>query len=143
MENKEKIDGKICVHNTQQGTQSLVACQNNPNVTAIFMCGINNCKATINHLKQLHPDHVTFVASGNEITCREDLLYGQYLEALYLDKQPPMSLEEMMEDVKQSSGSKFFKNLPQFPEKDFYLCYNIDSIDVVMQYINGEVVKIN
>ncbi|BFU22746.1 2-phosphosulfolactate phosphatase, putative [Entamoeba histolytica HM-1:IMSS-B] len=141
--NKEKIRNKICIHNTQQGTQSLVVCRNNPQVTRVFMCSINNCQATIEYLKALHPPFVTFVASGNEITCREDLLYGRYLEALYLGKQPEMTLEEMIEDIKHSSGSKFFKGLPQFPEADFYECYKLNSINVVMEYVNGEIRQVN
>ncbi|ELP83494.1 hypothetical protein EIN_377190 [Entamoeba invadens IP1] len=139
LNNKDLIKGKVCVHNTQQGTQSLVACINNPNVTDVFMCSPNNCQATIDYVKKMKPSHVTFVASGDEIACREDLLFGMYLEALFLDKKPPQTYKEMIDDVKNASGSKFFKNVSYFPEVDFYECYKLDLVDVVMKFVDGEI----
>ncbi|KAL7719782.1 2-phosphosulfolactate phosphatase [Entamoeba marina] len=123
LKNQSFIEGKICVHNTQQGTQAISKCRENPNVTDIYMCGVNNCKATIDHLLQLNTSHITFVASGDEIKCRED-----------------MFMKDIISDVKTTSGSKFFKNLPQFPEADFHECFKEDSINVVMK-LQGEIIQ--
>lgn len=119
-------------------------CHNNPNVTEVLMCSVNNCQATIDYLHRINPHHITFVASGDEVTCREDMLFGYYLESLYHETVPKLSMEEIQEDVKETSGNKFFKHLPQFPEVDFYECFKLDSIPIVMRYEqSGEIVLVH
>ena len=52
-----------------------------------------------------------------------------------------MTMEEIKEKVKKTTGAKFFKNISYYPEVDFGLCFKMDILDKILKLENGETVK--
>ena len=57
-----------------------------------------------------------------------------------LEDTPLNNLKEEIQKLKTSSGSKFFNKLNQkdFPERDFYLCTEINKFDFVLKVKKDE-----
>ena len=54
-----------------------------------------------------------------------------------------MELKDKIEKLKVTSGAKFFDLSQQdvFPERDFYLCTDVDKFDFVLKLGNDGVIK--
>ena len=119
LNNAEKIKGKICYHNTP-----------------------NNLGATEKYLRKfLGKENICLVAAGTKSYCLEDYLVCEYLKSILLGEKPKMTMEEIKEKVKKTTGAKFFKNISYYPEVDFGLCFKMDILDKILKLENGETVK--
>lgn len=63
----------------------------------------------------------------------EDNLCAEYIKSLLEDK--PLDLTDKIENLKVTSGAKFFDEKQQdvFPEKDFYLSTEVDKFNFVLK----------
>ena len=142
LENADKIKNKICYHNTTAGTQAFNKCLQNKNVKEVLISSPNNLSATIKYLKKyLGKEKIYLVAAGDLGYCLEDFLICEYVKSLLIEEKPKLSLEEIIKKVKETTGAKFFKNIPCYPPIDFDICFKVDVFDKILKLINGETVK--
>ena len=142
LNNAEKIKGKICYHNTTAGTQAFNEVLKNKNVKEVLIASPNNLGATEKYLKKfLGKENICLVAAGTKSYCLEDYLVCEYLKSILLEEKPKMTMEEIKEKVKKTTGAKFFKNISYYPEVDFGLCFKMDILDKILKLENGETVK--
>ena len=142
LENAEKIKNKICYHNTTAGTQAFNKCLQNKNVKEVLISSPNNFSATIKYLKRhLGKEKICLVAAGDLGYCLEDFLICEYVKSLLIDEKPKLSLEEIIKKVKETTGAKFYKNIPCYPPIDFDICFKVDVLNKYLKLINGEAVK--
>jgi len=102
---KANLNGKTIVQRTSNGTQGVVrANQADQVIAASFVVA----KATVNYIKQLNPDVVSFVITGNTMALdgEEDRACGEYLEAQLENLQPVPN--QYFDRVKRSSVGRFF-----------------------------------
>ena len=143
LNNSDKIKDKICYHNTTAGTQAFNKCIHNKNVKEVLIASPNNLSATMKYLKKyLGKEDICLVAAGSLSYCLEDFLICEYLKSLLIGEKPKMSMEEIMEKVKGTTGAKFFQNIKCYPSVDFGLCFKLDVLDKVLKLVNGECIKI-
>lgn len=143
LNNSDKIKGKICYHNTTAGTQAFNKCIQNKNVKEVLIASPNNLGATTKYLKKfLGKEDICLVAAGSLSYCLEDFLICEYLKSLLIGEKPKMSMEEIIQKVKETTGAKFFKNIKCYPQVDFGLCFKLDVFDKVLKLVDGECVKI-
>jgi 2-phosphosulfolactate phosphatase len=71
----------------------------------------------------------------------EDTLCAEYLKCLLENK--PIDIQKEIELLKSTSGSKFFDKNQQdvFPEKDFYMCTDINKFDFILKLENDAYIK--
>ena len=120
LENAEKIKNKICYHNTTAGTQAFNKCLQNKNVKEVLISSPNNLNATIKYLKNyLGKEKICLVAAGDLGYCLEDFLICEYTKSLLIGEKPKLSLEDIIKKVKETTGAKFFQNIPCYPPIDF------------------------
>ena len=64
----------------------------------------------------------------------EDNLCAEYIKSL-LEGNPLPDLQERMDDLKNTSGAKFFDPAQQsvFPERDFHLSVQVDTVPFVLR----------
>ena len=142
LNNAEKIKGKICYHNTTAGTQAFNEVLKNKNVKEVLVASPNNLGATEKYLRKfLGKENIYLVAAGTLSYCLEDYLVCEYLKSVLLGEKPKMTMEEIKEKVKKTTGAKFFKNISYYPEVDFGLCFKMDILDKILKLENGETVK--
>jgi len=142
LNNAEKIKDKICYHNTTAGTQAFNKVLKNKNVKEVLISSPNNLKATEKYLKKfLGKEIICLVAAGTLDYCLEDFLVCEYLKSILLDEKPKMTMEEIKNKVKETTGAKFFKNISFYPEIDFDICFRMNIFDKIIKLINGESVK--
>ena len=69
----------------------------------------------------------------------EDILCANYIKSL-LENNPLNNLEEQINQLKNTTGSKFFDKSKQkdFPERDFYLCTEINKFDFILKVEKDE-----
>ena len=112
LNNSDKIKDKICYHNTTAGTQAFNKCIQNKNVKEVLIASPNNLSATIKYLKKYFgKEDICLVAAGSLSYCLEDFLICEYLKSLLIGEKPKMSMEEIIEKVKGTTGAKFFQNI--------------------------------
>lgn len=142
LNNADKIKGKICYHNTSAGTQAFNKCLNNKNVKEVLVSSPNNLTATIKYLKKnyLGKENICLVAAGSLDYCLEDFLVCEYVKSLLIGEKPKLSMEEIIEKIKNTTGAKFFKNIPCYMPIDFEICFKMDVLNKVLKLINGETV---
>ena len=142
IENAEKIKNKICYHNTTAGTQAFNKCLQNKNVKEVLISSPNNLNATIKYLKNyLGKEKICLVAAGDLGYCLEDFLICEYTKSLLIGEKPKLSLEDIIKKVKETTGAKFFQNIPCYPPVDFDICFKLDVLDKILKLENGETVK--
>ncbi len=52
-------------------------------------------------------------------------------------------MEEIVKKVKETTGAKFFNNIPCYPPIDFDICFKMDVLGKIIKLINGEAVKLD
>ena len=142
LENAEKIKNKICYHNTTAGTQAFNKCLKNKNVKEVLISSPNNLSATIKYLKKfLGKETICLVAAGDLGYCLEDFMICEYMKSLLIGEKPKLNLEEIKKKIKETTGAKFFQNIPCYPSIDFDICFKLDVIDNILKLIDGETIK--
>lgn len=132
----EGIDfsGKTIVHTTSAGTQGIM---NAKGADEILTGSLLNAKAISQYIQKRNPGQVTLVAmglglAGGEPT-EEDTLCAEYIKSLL--EGNPIELEARIENIKNTSGKKFFDpDLSRiFPTKDFFMCTQVDLFNFVLK----------
>lgn len=125
--------GKTVIHTTSCGTQGIA---NAINAQEIITGSFVNAKAIAKYIMSRKIEEVSLVALSRpgEKPFEEDELCAKYIKSL-LENRPLDNLEEEIEKLKKTSGAKFFNDLLQdvFPEKDFYLCTELDKFNFVLR----------
>lgn len=130
----ENVDlkNKIIVHTTSAGTQGIA---NANNAKEILTGSLVNAKAIAKYIKESGEQDVSLVCMGLEAVSQteEDNLCAEYIKSLLEDN--PMDLKNEIENLKKTSGVKFFDEKQQevFPEKDFYLSTQVDKFNFVLK----------
>jgi 2-phosphosulfolactate phosphatase len=125
------LRGCVIVQRTGAGTQGIVRSVNADSMLAASLVVAN---ATVMHIRNLGPDHVTFVITGQLSDERgdEDLACAEYFEALLRGQGPDPA--PYIDRVYKSRDALFHldPNLPEFPASDLDYCTNIDAFDFAM-----------
>lgn len=146
----ENIDfsGKTIVHTTSCGTQGVVRAIN---AQEIVTGSLVNAQAIITYINGNNIEDVSLVCmcKPGEKPFEEDKLCAEYIKEC-LENKTNDNLEEKIERLKLTSGSKFFnKELQEvFPERDFYLCTELNKFNFVLKVNKNDdgtfhVIKIN
>lgn len=94
-----------------------------------------NAKAIAKYIKMKDPSTVSLVCMGLEgkSQTEEDNLCAYYIKCLL--KNIPIVLNDEIENLKISSGKKFFDKSQKdvFPEEDFYLSTEVDKFNFVLK----------
>ena len=136
----ENIDffEKTVIHTTSCGTQGIVK---SVNAKEIITGSLVNAKAIARYITKNRIDEISLVAlcRTGELPADEDILCAKYLKGLLEDK-PLNNMKEEIEKLKTTTGSKFFDKLKQkdFPERDFYLCTEINKFDFILKVKKDE-----
>lgn len=121
------LNGKVIVQRTGAGTQGIAR---SVNATQIIAASFVVAQQTVNHLKKLSPDAVTFVITGQTYDGgEEDLACAEYLEALLIGASPNPA--PFLERVANSKDAEIFKD-PRFPTSDLTHCTSLDKFDFAM-----------
>ncbi len=140
----ESIDfhNKTVIHSTSNGTLGIHSAIQ---AEDIYVSSFVNAKATVSAICKKQPKHVSIVCMGWEgKETEEDTLCALYLKSLFKN-QPLSNIKELVNDLKESEGKKFFDPNQQdiFPEKDFYLCTKIDCFDFAIHTTIQDQIAIN
>lgn len=126
------LKGRTVIHTTSAGTQGLFGAKN---ADIILGAGLVNARATAEYIKRSGYNDVCLVCMGLAAIepTEEDTLCAEYIESVLEEK--PMNLEEKIENLKYTSGAKFFDKVQNdvFPEEDFYLCTMVDRFDFAIE----------
>ena len=131
----ENVDfsNKTIVHTTSAGTQGIA---NANNATEILTGSLVNAKAIAEYIKRNDFEEVSLVCMGLEAVqqTEEDNLCARYIKDL-LEGNDVSYLSAEIEDLKKTSGSKFFDEKQQmvFPKKDFFLSTEVDKFNFVLR----------
>ena len=127
------LTGKTVIHTTSAGTQGIA---NASGADEILTGSLVNAKAIAQYIKRQNPETVSLVCMGLMATeqTEEDNLCAEYIKSL-LEGSPMPNIRAEMAKLKQTSGAKFFDPAQQevFPEQDFHLCMQLDSVDFVLR----------
>jgi len=125
------LSGRIIVQRTGAGTQGIVR---SVNAEYMLAASLVIASATVKHIRNLSPDQVTFVITGQFEIGRgdEDLACAEYLEALLRGQEPEPA--PYIDRVYKSRDALFHldPNLPAFPRSDLDHCTSIDEFDFAM-----------
>jgi 2-phosphosulfolactate phosphatase len=137
--------GKTVVHTTSAGTQGII---NAKNASEIITGSLVNSKAIANYILNKNPENVSLVCMGwNGVeSAPEDTICANYIKSIIEGKNFDMKKE--LEDLKNHPTCKrFFEEKTQkvFPEKDFYMCTDVDKFNFVLKVekVNDDVFKVN
>ena len=125
------LSGKTVVHTTSAGTQGLFGAKD---AEVVLGASLVNAAATAKYIKDNGFSDVTLVCMGlaGEEETEEDNLCAEYIKSILMGE--PISLEAGIENLKVTSGAKFFdKENTVFPEEDFYMCTKTDCFDFVLK----------
>jgi len=131
----ENIDfsGRTVIHTTSCGTQGIVKSVNSKE---IITGSLVNAKAIVRYIIKNKVEEISLLTLGREgeEPFDEDVLCAQYIKSM-LENKPLYNLAEKIEKLKTTTGSKFFDKLKQkdFPERDFYLCTEVNKFDFVLK----------
>lgn len=129
---------KIVIHTTSCGTQGIVKAIN---AKEIITGSLVNAKAITRYITKNRIDKISLVVLSRtgELPADEDILCAEYIKSLLEDK-PLNNMKEEIEKLKTTTGSKFFDKLRQkdFPERDFYLCTEINKFDFILKVKKDE-----
>ena len=135
----ENIDftGKTVIHTTSAGTQGI---DNAINAKEIITGSLINAKAIAEYIKKSRYETVSLVCMGLEAISQteEDNLCAEYIKAILENRE--VDLERQIEELKLTSAAKFFDKARNdvFPEKDFYLCTEVDKFNFVLKVEKNE-----
>lgn len=131
------LKGKTVVHTTSAGTQGV---DNAKNAEEILGASLVNAKATAEYIRKSGAEKVSLVCMGLEGVeeTEEDTLCARYIKGLLEGESLDMQTE--IQALKYSSGAKFFDSAQAtvFPEKDFYMCTELDKFSFVMRLKKDE-----
>ncbi len=114
------LRGKTIVLRTTQGTQGLMNC---PLSNTVLFGSFLTAKAMQRFIEVSDVPEISLVALGGSLS--EDAVFTAYFEKMIRGKM--VSLEKVRQEMRQNIfASRFFKNIPCFPEKDFWLCFESD-----------------
>lgn len=126
------LTGKTVIHTTSAGTQGIA---NAIHADEILTGSLVNAKAIADYLKRSNAEQVSLVCMGlnAERPIEEDTLCAEYIRSLL--EGNPMDLTAGLENLKVTSGAKFFDPDQQdvFPERDFWLSTQVDQFDFVLR----------
>lgn len=131
----ENIDfsGKVVIHTTSCGTQGIV---NSVNAKQIITGSLVNANAIVKYIIKNRIDEISLLTlcRAGENPFDEDILCANYIKGL-LENKPLDDVEEQINKLKTTTGAKFFDKLKQndFPERDFYLCTELNKFDFVLR----------
>ena len=129
---KLNLQNKTVVHTTSSGTQGV---DNAKHAEEILGCSLVNAKATAEYIKRSKKEQISLVCMGwaSVEETEEDTLCAEYIKALLENRHMDMDIE--IEKLKKTSGAHFFDKNQQaiFPEKDFYMCTEIDKFGFIMK----------
>ena len=127
-----EVEDKIVVHTTSAGTQGIA---NATNAEEILGASLVNAKATAEYIKRSGAMDVSLVCMGLEALTEteEDTLCARYIKSLL--EGTHIDMDKEIERLKYTSGAKFFDKSQNdvFPEKDFYMCTELDKFDFVLK----------
>ena len=130
------LSGKTVVHTTSAGTQGLFGAKD---AEVVLGASLVNAAATAKYIKDNGFSDVTLVCmglAGKEET-EEDNLCAEYIKSILMGE--PISLEAGIENLKVTSGAKFFdKENTVFPEEDFHLCVEADKFPFALRLVTEE-----
>ena len=136
----ENIDfsEKTIIHTTSCGTQGIVKAIN---AKKIITGSLVNAKAIARYITKNKINEISLVAlcRTGKLPADEDILCAKYIKSLVEDK-PLNNMKEEIEKLKITTGSKFFDKLKQkdFPERDFYLCTEMNKFGFVLKVKKDE-----
>ena len=126
------VMNKIVVHTTSAGTQGIA---NAKNADEILGGSLVNAKAIAEYIKKSGAQEVSLVCMGLEALSEteEDTLCAEYIKSLL--EGTDIDIEKRIEDLKTTSGAKFFDKSQNdvFPEPDFAMCTDLDKFNFVMR----------
>jgi 2-phosphosulfolactate phosphatase len=129
--------GKTVVQTTSAGTQGIV---NASNADEIITGSLINAKAVAAYIQNRNPKIVSLVCMGKEALRRadEDTFCAEYIKSLL--EGTPYTIDNAVESLKHGSGKRFFdlSNADWCPERDFYLCTDINRFDFVLKAKKNE-----
>lgn len=131
----ENIDfsGKVVIHTTSCGTQGIV---NSVNAKQIITGSLVNANAIVKYIIKNRIDEISLLTlcRAGENPFDEDVLCANYIKGL-LENKPLDDIEEQINKLKTTTGAKFFDKSKQndFPERDFYLCTELNKFDFVLR----------
>ena len=132
------LTGKTVVHTTSAGTQGIA---NANDADEIISGSLVNASAVAAYIKQKNPKTVSLVCMGlmAKGQTEEDNLCAEYIKSL-LEDAPLPDIYERMENLKYTSGAKFFDKERQhiYPQRDFELCTNLNSVPFVLRVKKDE-----
>jgi len=130
-------EGKTVIHTTSAGTQGIA---NAIHADEILGCSLVNARATAEYIRHSGAKEVSLVCMGLEAVSQteEDNLCAHYIKSLLQNTSIDMKSE--IEKLKMTSGAKFFDEEQNkvFPEKDFYMCTELDKFDFVLKLEKGK-----
>ena len=128
------VQGKTVVHTTSAGTQGIA---NAVHAERILCGSLVNAKATADYIQSLNPKIVSLVCMGLEAKepTEEDTLCAEYIKSLL--EGTSIDLEAGIENVKMTSGAKFFDKEQNdvFPQTDFSYCTQVDKFDFALELV--------
>ena len=126
------VTGKAVIHTTSAGTQGIA---NAIHADEILGGSLVNARATAEYIRKSGAEEVSLVCMGLEALAptEEDTLCAEYIKALLEDR--PFDLTPAIEDLKHTSGAKFFDpaQAEVFPTGDFWMCTDFDRFNFVLK----------
>lgn len=133
--------GKTIIMRTSNGTKGILAAAEHADeiLTGSFV----NCGAIARYIIHKNPAVVTLVAMGNKEERRdEDELCAGFIRQLLEGGKPDFgAVKSKIKDYKATA--KFFdESRPEFPERDFELCMQLDRFDFIVRAEKGRLVRL-
>jgi 2-phosphosulfolactate phosphatase len=128
--NELDLRGKIIVQRTGAGTQGIVR---SVQAEVLLAASLVVASATVNYVRKLNPDSVTFVITGQTFSGgEEDLACADYLEALLIGERPDPA--PIIQRVRGSRDALQHLDPFQtvFPLTDLDHCAHVDAFDFAM-----------
>jgi 2-phosphosulfolactate phosphatase len=127
---QESLSGMTMIQRTTAGTQGVVRSQN---AEVLLASSLVVAKATVQHVKNLGSEQVTFVITGKDFGGGdEDLACAEYLEALLKGERPNPQLYIQRVLASKDASQHFDPNKIGFPITDLDYCTQVDKFDFAM-----------
>jgi 2-phosphosulfolactate phosphatase len=136
---KTDLKGKTIIHRSTLGTQGLV---NAIYADRLIFGSFVTLSAIVRYIRHENPDIVSIVVMDDPKT--EDDKFAQFLIDILNDKHPEINtiIEEL---INQERVEWYFnKDMPQFPEDDFHLAFDLNRFDFIclVEKENGQLVTL-